>query len=227
MKKQKLEQLTIVVLFLLSSNYLFAQEVFTCKPGVYLTFDDFLNNSPSEEVEPFNVVTETEQTISRMRNTGHHAVKGIQETLSVYRLRDKNEKKLKGSRDFWGFSDGYFIYINSTTHTKADHFVRVQIVGPICYFFQLGEESGLKKLEYYDPADIRQHYPATHPKIYYLDQFVFDIKTGQMFKLTKERLLQIVSPYPDLVEISKALNKKDVFIDIILMYNSKMKDEQN
>lgn len=206
------------------SIFLQAQDVQTFERGIYLSFEDYLNNSPSRK-DFFQIYEENEMAIGRIRNKSDRIVSGTQQMISIYRLKDKDGKRFKGQKDFWGFSDGNNVYINSATHTKADHFVKLQLIGAICYFFQLGNESGLKKQQYYDPGDIRNIHPSLEPKLYYLDQYVINMKNGQIDRLTKEILLRLVSPYADLVATVNTLDKRDIFIDVIRFYNLRMKSE--
>lgn len=213
-----------VIPFFAVSIFLRAQEVQTFERGIYLSFEDFLNNSPTMK-DSFQIDEENEIAIGRIRNKSDRIVSGNQQMISIYRLKDKNGRRIKGYKDFWGFSDGNDVYINSATHTKADYFVKLQLIGAICYFFQLGNESGLKKQQYYDPGDIRNLYPSIEPKLYYLDQYVINMKNGQINKLTKELLLRLVSPYADLVASANTLDKRDIFIDVIRFYNFRIKSE--
>lgn len=211
----------LVVFIMIGSGLSQAQTEHTYERGIYLSFEEFLNNSPKIKDE-FQVLEETEMTISRAKNTLGKIVKGNQKMISIYRIKDKGGKNIKGFRKYWGFSDGISVYINSTTHTKADHFVKLDLIGPICYFFQLGNESGLQKLQPYDPGDIRQSYPTSTPKLYYLDQYILNMKSGRIDKLTKVVLSQMVSPYTDLVGITNGLDKQDIFIDVIRLYNFRL-----
>ena len=218
----KLRKLLLVVWLLNVSESLSAQELYASERGIYLSFEEFLNNSPSRK-DSFQIYEETILTIGRTSHISDNTVRGMRQTFFVYRLMDENGKRIKRVRDFWGFSDGFRLYINS--NTKAGYFVKVQIIGPICYFFQAGNESGLKKVQYYDPGDIRQFYRHPEPKMYNLEQYILNMETGQINKLTKKLLLQIVRPHDDLVETVQTLHNEDYFMDIIVEYNYRVSNK--
>ena len=212
----------ILVVVLISADEidLFAQQSY--KRGVYLSVEEFLNNEPSGPTD-FNIIEGSELTVARSKNTSELTVSGSRQLISLYRLKDAKGKNFKGFRDFWGFSDGYYVYVNSATHIKADHFVRVQETGAICYFLQMGNDSGLKPILEDTRGLANQFYPRVEPVIYNLEQFVIERKSGEISKLTKEKLLQIVSPYPDLVQLADQRHKREIFVDLIRLYNQKAK----
>lgn len=211
----------IIVVFLISVGQikLFAQPY---SKGVYLSFEEFINNLPSGPTD-FKILEGSELTVARSKNTSESMVSGSRQIISLYCLKDAKGKNFKGFRDFWGFSDGYHVYVNSTTHIKADHFVRVQEIGTICYFLQIGSDSGLKPIFDDTRGLANQFYPSAEPKIYNLEQFVIERESGKISKLTKEKLLQIVSPYPDLVQLTNQLHKREIFVDMIRLYNQRTK----
>ncbi|MFM8912011.1 MAG: hypothetical protein ACKOE6_03690 [Flammeovirgaceae bacterium] len=82
------------------------------RKGIYSSFRDFRDNSPTF-TEDFHVVSDTGK-------------------FDRYHLYSTSKKKKIWN--VYGFSDGEGVFINAQTYGQKNYFVRILLLGSICYF---------------------------------------------------------------------------------------------
>jgi hypothetical protein len=117
----------ILLTILLACNfYVYSQNENTkFKPGIYINFNEFKNNSPSFQLEG-NIV----EDIVRYGNLGDR------ENMKTYLLKIPKQKS-KEIGEVFGFSDGYNFYVASYPHSIYDYaFYRIEYLGNKYHYFE-------------------------------------------------------------------------------------------
>jgi hypothetical protein len=91
------------------------------KPGIYLTFKEFLRNEPGVS-ESFRMVSQSLDSREE-QGKGKYRLELLDSSIS---RRDKKK--------FWGACDGESVYVNELLYAQHFRFRKVQEVGRYCYF---------------------------------------------------------------------------------------------
>jgi hypothetical protein len=186
------------------SQNLIIEDSLNLKKGIYKTYEEFKNNSPSV---PFEYEIK--------------AVRLIMESLLyndiVYQMNiDKDKAKEIG--DVWGFCDGKIVYINmqfNVMRTKKvfkpdSQFDKLLYLGRYCCFISVLPQSNSVELGHY--------------------YFALDFNTGKEIVINNGSLKKIISKDKGLLEDfknEKFLNKSsdDIYTKYLRLYSERHKDE--
>ena len=150
--------------------------------GIYRTFDEFKNNSPSI---PFHY-----EVILKQRGYGAFFTEGKVDFYKI--VIDKVKAKECG--EIFGFSDGknLFVLEHNRKLTPKTEFVKIsEIIGSYCYYETRGMTS------YYNINGGTSY-------SYYLKQVLLKMSTGTHFELTQKDVKEMLAKYPDLLDQFKA-----------------------
>jgi hypothetical protein len=181
---------------------------FVFKRGIYLTYEDFKNNSPL----PLSAIK------SNLDTNSVHYFKDLLSQRKIYIYEDGKQRLLRNN-EYWGYSDGRRVYCNS-----YGRFARLDIIGSICFFVKVSPMLDFNDL-YYSHAytHITRRNLMDPGKKTQADKFIMNFETGEVFLLTKKQLVNLLAKDPELLEdYKKFKGKKDVkTFMFILKYNQK------
>jgi hypothetical protein len=204
MKKMTILFCGCILMQMAYSQNLVIDNNITLKRGIYKTYEEFKNNSPSVPME-YEI----------------KAVRLIMENLlyndTVYQMNiDKDKANEIG--DVWGFCDEKFVYINmqhKVMTTKkvfkpGSQFDKLLYVGRYCCFISVQPQSNSINLEHYFVA--------------------LDFNTGKEIVINKGALKKIISKDEGLLEDFKNekfldKNSDDTYIKYLRLYSERHKDE--
>jgi hypothetical protein len=167
-------------------------------PGLYKNFEELKNNKPSGE---FNY--QIEEKIKKYQGN----------EITSYKLNiDKLKAKEIGI--VFGFSDGKNAYlnVNGSKLSSSTEFARLELFGNYA-FYEFGN-----KVSVSSGTEI-----LSVPKI---EQKILDVSTGEVIKLNKNNLKDLMSDNPQLLmEFENSPNKERILKDFLLRYlNEKYPD---
>jgi hypothetical protein len=184
------------------SPYTLADTIIKLKPGIYMSFDEFKYNRPSETV-PFTVNTKD--------RTYHFG--DVYTHYQIVFTNPADKKRLTGftpiefynttdtirSKSIWGFSDGNYAYIagNSQAFGK-DNYDRIVAFGRYTVFNEFHFASG--------GAMMGGSMMGGHGK--YVSTKLIDMVTGKIYYLQPGRVKKILASDPELLIKYKAEKKK-------------------
>jgi hypothetical protein len=171
------------------------------KRGIYLSFDEFLNNAPSIQSE-FELTTRSKGTLGG----------------KVYKLILKKSDPLKKKAyKFWGVSTGDSAYVNVANYQAAEGYIKLLSLGRYCY------TKGITSLTYRDPgAAVVLGGGMLAGTIINLPReagYILNINTGNFYMLHRDNMTKILSKDGELLSAYSAeeeKNKKDA--DVMLSY---------
>ncbi|MFD0932767.1 hypothetical protein ACFQ0R_09200 [Psychroflexus salinarum] len=178
----------IIILFSLSVVSQNVEKI----PGIYKTYNEFKNNSPSIKLEG----TIKSQDI---KLGGFYSEQRI---FTEYLLKIKKEKSKMIGKIF-GFSDGEEFYIGNDVQTIYDMaFFKVEIIGEKLYYFESLESFG-------DGSITRNHN-------------IILKSTGEIQKMTKRKMKNLLKSKPELYQkFKKTRNKEDHIKQFLIEYQKK------
>lgn len=210
---------TLLVL-ILSAHQVFPQTVFEVrefKKGIYANATEFLENSPSISLEGIEVSSAWKYLAENLVVVEERFNETLKRKIDVYKgdnfkmsskelINKENGKKIK-NKNYWGFSDGTGIYINSKSHSSAWDYVGLSFIGRYSFFRQTGSPIFLIN----DP----------HHDYFTVDEYVIDSNTGETIRLTKKRVLKrVLVDDPDIsAQLKDGRCGKSTFQDCISAYN--------
>ncbi|QJB34450.1 hypothetical protein HF329_25395 [Chitinophaga oryzae] len=174
----------------------------TLKKGLYRSFREFQQNSPSE--------------------SGDLVVKNRSTAAQIYLLASRNELVLRDAagqehkvKNFWGFCDGTHIYI------KDNGLNVIQATGYYCTYELQGVQPSRSA---YNPADMTVNALNTPVRL----KKVINIVTGEILELSLFNLKKYILPQdPELLEEFRADKaKKDKLDYYISRFNTRNKPPQ-
>lgn len=206
----------ICSLLLLSSYPAISQET-SLKEGIYKSIDEFRNNAPSVSLDGVRIKNsvkllangpekyESDWDNELKRNVQRYT--SIVTEIEVKVLFDIAKGKKIKNRDFWGFSDGEHIYINSRSHIKEWHYTPLLLRGKLLYFIQTGYPTSVKY--------------AQQNNYFILEEYIIAPHSGKVMRLTKTKLMELVQDNPKVFKLVKEekYNLKHRFEDYIKLYN--------
>jgi hypothetical protein len=134
--------------------------------------------------------------------TNSPSVKGkikVSDNGNWFRILDPSTGKYeKMKRQAWGacINDSVYIYLPDTHGPQSPHIYPLQIVGRYCYF----EESGIAV---YNLGGVTTQGSITA-------EYVLNINNGQIYKLTKKLMEEILQKDPELLKEFKARKSNDI-----------------
>lgn len=176
------------------------------KRGVYKTYEEYINNSPSIDAE---------FTLTPLQITKHNPL--IAEADVDY--------KGKRPRNIWGISDGQYVYIRVMVgNFYKNHYFRLQCDGPVPYFYYIDKSvtiaSGLGLVAM---AAIAAGTAALPPSV---SLEMVKEKTNYLFPfigVTDNRLKNYLKEYPDLLDAysNEPKHNKAIKIKYLTDYNNR------
>ncbi|GEM_PF-2425380 len=174
---QKLKFILVLLLFSLNYNSTLAQTpilnaVNNYKPGIYKSFEEFVNNAPSL---PFDYSISEKKRGYGALNMGGSV---------VYHRIGISKKKGKEIGTVYGFSDGQFIYLSP-------------------FEPELGPKTEFSKIKYLAPVSYyedRDCNIVNGSRACSLSRRLISLTNGEIGRLTKKGLREILSIEPDLLE---------------------------
>lgn len=204
MKKMILLFCSCILMQMAYSQNLVIDNNITLKKGIYKTYEEFKNNSPSVPLE--NEIK---------------SVRLIMESLLyndiVYHMEiDKDKAKEIG--DVWGFCDGEFVYINmqfkvmtiKKVFKPGSQFDKILYLGRYCYFISVQPIPNSVNLGHYF--------------------YALEFNTGKEIAINKDALKKIISKDEGLLKDYKNekfldKNSDDTYIKYLRLYSESHKDE--
>ncbi|NML36187.1 hypothetical protein HHL17_03155 [Chitinophaga sp. G-6-1-13] len=175
----------------------------TLKKGLYKSFQEFQQNSPSE--------------------SGDLLIKSRSTAAQIYLLASRNELVLRDAagqeqkvKNYWGFCDGTNIYI------KDNGLNRIQATGYYCTYELQGVQPSRSA---YNPADMTVNAMNTPVRL----KKVINIVTGEILELSLYNLKKYILPQdPALLEEFRAdKSKRDKLDYYIFRFNERNKPPQS
>jgi hypothetical protein len=166
-------KLTVILLFTIIFSASFAQTDGIKRNAVFLSFEEFRNNTPS--IHPINIFLE--QT-------------GEDEYTLKYQV-DSAGNTEKYKKDLWGFSDSNDVYIK---HNK--HYAKFIAIGKICVF-KYFQESQTKWTGFSSPGmgSARVRYKTKEEE----RSFILDVNTGNITTLKASVVKKLITDDPELL----------------------------
>lgn len=153
----------------------------TYKPGIYLSYEEFINNAPS-----MNLSYEIKE-----RKVGYGFF-GIGGNLPVNYLKIK-KKEARDIGAIFGFSDGVQVYINPWKEKLSSNtrFYRVEFIRDFCY------------MEYLFTTKVNNS--SSNEK----RTMVINLETNKAFGLDKSAMKELLGNYPELLKAFEDESKKN------------------
>ncbi len=176
------------------------------KKGIYFTFSEFRNNDPSFVV-PFTVL-EKKRTLTLLQSHDQYEV-------IFEKVEDTKKKDINSA---WGFCDGKNIYVNGERGlSKRNCFEKLIGVGKYCYYLQWNYMNETTMMM--SPQGGMTNTPNNSEK-----KMVIDIVNTSEIELTKEEMLEILTPFPAILAQFKAeKNKKSKYFLYLDKVNQEFK----
>jgi len=206
-----------------------AQELITdanilLKQGIYANFNEFKNNNPSIAFPAnYQIVESVEKYGGALYGGGKH---------TVYKLT-VNKKPVKDKQEIYGFCDGNFIYVNPEMpdmSKKKTTFDKLTSVGRYCTYKSIKtnvKPYGVRLLQANSKVISNSLGPAySSGKIVLLNEYVLDINTGDVLRLSKNAVEDYLATDPELSASFKAEKKpRQVLESYIIQYAKKHPEE--
>lgn len=191
------------------------QTIFTADKlttGIYKDFNEFISNKPSISLNEIFIDENEIDLYYDIRGFLIYEAKNIK--LKTYRLKDISTKKKIETKNYWGFSDGVNVYINSYSHIPKHFFVKINLIGRYCYFLQEGESSN------YGSSTTGPSYPTAA-------EYIINVNNGIIYKLDKNLLKVIIQKDQELLnEFNNDPDlKRKLLMDYIDKYNKRHMDQ--
>lgn len=218
-----------LLLILVSSiiKYTIAQNNDKLKAGGYKYAFEYKNNSPSIDCQ---FIIEARTLSDIIENGGNdYRISSVNDLISL------NEIK----KELWGVFDGDSLYINAYPYTGYDWYAKVLVVGKYLYFKGIPplDKKIQKKIGYKHDSYVfvfgvlggvvggvvAGMVEETQNSIKRIP-FLLNVESGKAIYLTKDRLYQLITDYPDLKQEYFAENEVDnekVIIKYIKKLNEK------
>ena len=178
------------------------------KPGIYMSFEEFLNNAPSVPL------TYEVKAVER----GYGFMKAAK--MLVYRLKIKKKEGAKLDRIF-GFFDGKDLYIQPEMVKQPgpkDEFFRVLHLGDMTYY--KARDCTTKFVDALDLPSTRTTCDLAHQ--------LLNLRTGKTVEVTYVTLKTLLAPYPELLEAYQAeKDKKSKVRNYVIQYLARKENEKS
>ncbi|WP_156026962.1 hypothetical protein [Sporocytophaga myxococcoides] len=181
---------------------------FKFKRGIYLTYEDFKNNSPL----PLSAVK------TDLDSNSVHFFKDLLSHKKIY-IYDNGQLRLLKNTEYWGYSDGRRVYCNS-----YGRFSRLDIIGSICFFVKISPMLDLNDAFYsHAYTNITRKNMMDPGRKTQADKYIMNFENGEVFLLNKKQLVSLLSKDAELLnDYNKYKGKKDVKTFMFIMkYNQK------
>lgn len=181
---------------------------FKFKRGIYLTYEDFKNNSPL----PLSAIK------TDLDSNSIHFFKDILSHKKIYIYENGQLRWLKNT-EYWGYSDGRRVYCNS-----YGRFARLDIIGSICFFVKVSPMLDFNDAFYsHAYTHITRRNMMDPGRKTQADKYIMNFETGEVFLLNKKQLTNLFSKDAELLnDYKKFKGKKDVKTFMFIMkYNQK------
>ena len=178
---------------------------FEFKNGLYISFNDFKNNSPvpvSKIVSDYN------------KNAREFFEKVLSKTSVSYLDSTGKEQSVK-TNDLWGYCANGIVYIN-----HGSDFNRVTIIGSLCHFVA----SVPVKIGISDPFMYNDPFYNPQQYTYVAQQYMLDMEIGKVLEFTVDNMKIILARDEVLLKDFDALKKKQQRDSVFLYlrkYNEK------
>lgn len=140
------------------------------KKGLYLDFEDLVNNTPKQDLQ--------------------YRVKSIAKTKKTEHFQVLQQEKNKRIKNLFGYSDGQNIYLNASRYTQSDYFIKSKMIGRYIYFEdQFSSPAATAALGLIGAAVSTKH-----------TGIVLDTETGITSVLNNRNMEIILSEYPELLK---------------------------
>jgi len=167
--------------------------------GIYLTFEEFLNNTPS-------IQSEFELT---------PGFNGLSKSVNALILKKSDPLKRKAYK-FWGVSTGDSVYVNVANYQAAKGYTKMLSLGRYCY------TKGITSPALRDPGGAAVFTGLVVGVIATIPReagYILNINTGNFYLLHSDIIIKILSKDSELLKAYSAeteKNKKDA--DVMLSY---------
>jgi hypothetical protein len=166
--------------------------------GIYMSFDEFKNNSPS--IKDYELIEN-----KNSREEGHYKLK--------YIVADSTGKnKTKVVRKCFGFSHKGILYFNN----RNSGYYRMFIIGALSHILSYyrqdigfgGYSAGL---------------PVLYGSVHYFTEVLLDFETGEKFMFSYENFTDFLKTHDEemLAELEGSKNKRELTHKFLLKYNEK------
>ena len=185
----------LVVAFLFAQQCVWSQNLppilKTDKPtrGIYLSFEEFLNNAPSIRSE-FELLPRSKGTLG--------------ERVHTLILKKSDPLKKKASK-FWGVSTGDSVYVNVANYQAAKGYIKIRSLGRYCY------TKGITSPALRDPggaAVLGGLVGGTIASIPREAGYIMNINTGNFYMLHRDIMTKILSKDNELLGAYNAEGKR-------------------
>ena len=195
---------TILFIFMLIPFHLLMAQTDTIKIGAYKTFTNFINNKPFVH-KTFKL--KPRKTIS---------------DVPTYWVVNDTPKVNKYFIDVhnWGIHNGEYLFINSQWVNDKKGYLRVQELGRYSYFEAEPVMSNSQKESVKKSSNMGGGMgtiiskAVIYGQIAHNTHYILDLKTGFVYQLTKNNLMDILDTEPDLKEQFKNEDKQE---DLIIL----------
>lgn len=180
--------------------------------GIYLDFNEFVNNTPSIHSE-FEL---------KPRSKGKQFWGGGSDYALVLKDSDPNKKKEK---KFWGVSTGDSVYVNVANYQATKGYIKFQALGRYC--FTKGQTSGSLQ-DPVGPAVMGGIVGGVVASIPREAGFILNINNGNFYMLHPDIMMKILSKDAELLNAYGSEKEKkdaDVMLTYIDRYNQRHPEE--
>lgn len=189
-----MKKLFFLIFLSLNTCYCFS---FDLKRGIYKSFQEMKNNSPSLGTE-FIVEVETVLASSNYHwFAGSYGFYTRDAKAKIYKLKGADSKKIKELENAWGFCDGKYIYIRYNFHEIPFDIRSMNNPVKFSRLYPTG-----KYFNYYQVEQRITVTDFTHNKkgsATILEPYTLNFETGEIIKLNEKNVKKILEDDPELL----------------------------
>ena len=178
---------------------------FEFKNGLYISFNDFKNNSP----------VPVSKIVSDYNKNAREFFEKVLSKASVSYLDSTGKEQSVKTNDLWGYCANGIVYIN-----HGSDFNRVTIIGSLCHFVA----SVPVKIGISDPFMYNDPFYNPQQYTYVAQQYMLDMEIGKVLEFTVDNMKIILARDEVLLKDFDALKKKQQRDSVFLYlrkYNEK------
>lgn len=182
------------------------------KKGIYRSFQEFKNNSPSITIDC--QIQKTTKGYGFFNATPHE----------TFKLILKDPKALTKKDIVWGFSDGDSVYVsNNKVYKKRSYYDKLIYLGAYC-IFETVETNFYPMIHMMPMAGGGMTPMAGGSSNRVLSTIVIDIRNGEMFDLTKSSLRETIQSDTELLaEFESQKKKRSKLVEYLIEYCERQK----
>ena len=215
-----MKKLLFILVFLLAHFAIFAQPAILekgikPKKGIYRSFQEFRNNSPSITIN-----------CQIQKTTKGHGF--FNATLhETFKLMLKDPKALTKKDSVWGFSDGDSVYVsNNKVYKKRSYYDKLIYLGTYC-IFETVETNFYPTMHMMPMAGGGMMPMGGGSSNRVLSTIVIDIRNGEMFDLTKSSLRETIQSDKELLaEFEDQKKKRSKLVAYLIEYCERQKKDK-